>query len=307
MRFFKKKDKKSKRNKDERLTFIVIPDTSKKPKKLSVSKRTVSTAFGALGLFVLCFFILGYAYYYTQEEIQQVHALRQETQQKEEVIKHLGEEINEINKIKDRIDKKQDEIRKLMGLEEEREKSETASRGGQGGREDNTLSFEVDELEQIERIKLELSFREKELEQYYATVKDDEDYFRAIPNYWPAEGDISSPFGWRTSPFGGSAKQFHNGIDIANVPGTDIVAAGDGVVTHSGWLASYGYTVLIDHGYGFVTKYAHNSSLHTNVGDKVEKGDLIAKMGSTGRSTGPHLHFSIFKWDEPKDPLIYLP
>jgi len=121
---------------------------------------------------------------------------------------------------------------------------------------------------------------------------------------WPASGTLTSPFGYRYI-FGRTS--FHGGIDIANGRGTDIVAADGGKVTYAGWQSGYGYVVKIDHTNGYETYYAHCSSMLVSVGDKVHKGQHIAEMGSTGRSTGNHLHFEVRYGGERLDPQKYLP
>ncbi|MEW6242884.1 MAG: M23 family metallopeptidase [Bacillota bacterium] len=103
---------------------------------------------------------------------------------------------------------------------------------------------------------------------------------------WPLSGTITSGFGWRRSGF-------HSGIDIAAPVGSPIVAADSGTVIYSGWHGNYGLCVMIDHGGGKVTLYGHNSQNLVKVGDVVQKGQVIAKVGSTGRSTGPHVHFEV--------------
>lgn len=103
---------------------------------------------------------------------------------------------------------------------------------------------------------------------------------------------ITSKFGYRKSPFG-SQRSFHSGLDISARIGTDILAAAAGKVIQSGWSGDYGYMITIDHGYGLVTRYAHCSELKMKVGDKVLQGDVIALVGNTGRSTGPHLHYEV--------------
>ena len=121
---------------------------------------------------------------------------------------------------------------------------------------------------------------------------------------WPTRGTLTSKFGYRYI-FGKTS--FHGGIDIANSTGTDIVAADGGIVTFSGWSSGYGKLLIIDHQNGYKTYYGHCSKLLVGVGAKVHKGQHIAEMGNTGRSTGPHLHFEVRYKGERKNPLNYLP
>ncbi|WP_434798952.1 murein hydrolase activator EnvC family protein [Terrisporobacter vanillatitrophus] len=124
---------------------------------------------------------------------------------------------------------------------------------------------------------------------------------------WPVPGysTISSPFGYRIHPVLG-VKKLHTGIDIPAPTGTPAVAVASGTVIYSGVQGSYGNTVMIRHDNGLVSLYAHNSSLVVKVGDKVKKGQVVTKIGSTGRSTGPHLHFEIRVNGTPQNPLNYL-
>ena len=124
---------------------------------------------------------------------------------------------------------------------------------------------------------------------------------------WPVPGysRVSSPFGYRIHPVLG-IKKLHTGIDIPAPTGTPTVAVSSGTVIYSGVQGSYGNTVMIQHDNGLVSLYAHNSSLVVNVGDKVKKGQVVAKIGSTGRSTGPHLHFEIRVNGTAQNPLNYL-
>jgi len=114
----------------------------------------------------------------------------------------------------------------------------------------------------------------------------------ATPSIWPAGGDVTSRFGWRSSPFGGGS-DWHPGIDIANDIGTTIVATADGQVIQSEWYGGYGNMIQIDHGNGINTIYGHNSQMIVHVGQVVKKGQVIAYMGSTGYSTGSHVHYEV--------------
>ena len=123
-----------------------------------------------------------------------------------------------------------------------------------------------------------------------------------VPSGWPTSGDISSPFGWRWN-----GSDFHPGIDIANDTGTPITATADGVVTAAGWNGGgYGNMVDIDHGNGILTRYGHASEVLVHEGQHVKRGDVIAYMGSTGFSTGPHVHYEIHVHGETVNPASYL-
>ncbi|MGH8134916.1 MAG: M23 family metallopeptidase [Steroidobacteraceae bacterium] len=127
-----------------------------------------------------------------------------------------------------------------------------------------------------------------------------------VPGGRPVEtGYISSLYGQRTDPFdGGNA--FHSGLDFAGTPGTRVLAVADGVVSHAGVDGGYGRLVEITHGNGYVTRYAHNAKLLVQPGQTVKRGDPIALMGSTGRSTGPHLHFEVLRDGRPVNPLSFV-
>lgn len=122
---------------------------------------------------------------------------------------------------------------------------------------------------------------------------------------WPASGEITSPFGYRTHPIWGTTI-YHAGIDIGVDEGVPVHAADGGTIVWSGWMGGYGYAVVIDHGNGLSTLYGHNSELVVSEGEAVGKGQVIAYAGSTGNSTGPHVHFEVRVNGDPVDPMGYL-
>ncbi len=130
-------------------------------------------------------------------------------------------------------------------------------------------------------------------------------YFEAIPTFLPAKGVISSPFGMRKHPIKKVYKN-HEGVDITSSKGDPIFAAASGTVEFAGYSKGYGYNVKIDHGNGIRTIYAHSSKLLVKKGDSITKGQKIALVGSTGVSTGPHLHFEIRLGSTPVDPTQYI-
>ncbi|WP_295226414.1 peptidoglycan DD-metalloendopeptidase family protein [Seleniivibrio sp.] len=127
----------------------------------------------------------------------------------------------------------------------------------------------------------------------------------STPSIWPTSGWISSRFGYRISPFTGR-RVFHEGLDIAAKYGAPVRAAAKGTVIFSGRKNGYGKIVIIDHGFGYMTKYAHNSNILVHAGQKVSKGDRIAQVGNTGRSTGPHVHYEVLVNGVPVNPARFI-
>ena len=122
---------------------------------------------------------------------------------------------------------------------------------------------------------------------------------------WPVNGVVTSPYGYRTHPIFGTTI-YHSGIDIGVDYGTPVHAADGGVVVEAGWISGYGYAVIIDHGNGLSTLYGHNQELAVSEGQSVSQGQVIAYAGSTGNSTGPHVHFEVRANGDPVDPSAYL-
>lgn len=161
-------------------------------------------------------------------------------------------------------------------------------------------------LAQYEKQEDELEKASNELEKLIVKLQSTGAYTGGVMK-WPVPSSqkISSPYGWRIHPIFKSRK-FHTGIDISAKSGQAITAANKGKVIFAGWKSGYGYTIIIDHGGGISTLYAHSSKLIASVGDSVNAGDVVAKIGSTGYSTGPHLHFEVRVKGAHKDPMPYL-
>ncbi len=151
-------------------------------------------------------------------------------------------------------------------------------------------------------IKLELM----SYETLFETLQTQKDRFESIPSISPTKlGYLSSRFGYRRDPFNGE-RTFHHGIDIAASSGTHVYATAGGKVVYARYNGGYGYTIKIEHGYGFATIYAHLSRMNVQKGQTVRRGDVIAFIGNSGRSTGPHLHYEIRYNNNPVNPIEYI-
>lgn len=156
------------------------------------------------------------------------------------------------------------------------------------------------------QIRLVVVLRSEFMNQAYGAVSSVVNPTAETPNIWPVAGPISSYYGYRTSP-GGIGSTFHEGVDIAGDYGTPISATAAGTVTQAGWVGGYGYLVEVKHADGIVTRYGHNSAVLVYEGQHVDQGSMIALMGSTGNSTGPHCHYEVRIHGEAVDPMYFLP
>ncbi|MEJ2683646.1 MAG: M23 family metallopeptidase [Candidatus Sulfobium sp.] len=163
----------------------------------------------------------------------------------------------------------------------------------------DTGSLDLRELKRQIKITMETS---GDIKDYLSKQRD---IYLATPNGWPTDGHITSPYGWRVDPMTGG-REFHGGVDIAAEPGEPVRATADGIVSFAGWSGNNGNLVVIEHGMGFQTFYAHNRKVIVKVGQKVKRGQIISYMGSTGRSTGPHVHYEIWHDGRSVNPAKYL-
>ena len=169
------------------------------------------------------------------------------------------------------------------------------------------LDMLVSDLKELEKREDKLLQESKEIEKKILAAQSKNTKYEGGVLAWPVPGNtrITSPYGYRIHPIL-KTKKLHTGIDIAAGTGTNVIAANDGTVIFSGYYGGYGYAVIIDHGGKISTLYAHNSKLLVKEGDKVKRGQNIAKSGSTGLSTGPHVHFEVRENGQHKNPMPYL-
>jgi murein DD-endopeptidase MepM/ murein hydrolase activator NlpD len=161
--------------------------------------------------------------------------------------------------------------------------------------------------EQMRQMNFQLSSLDTQLSAIDMILQGNQEERLARPHAWPSEGGyLSSRFGMRIDPFDGH-KAMHKGVDIANRYGAPVLASARGVVVYAGKMPGYGNLVEVDHGYGYRTRYAHLSSVIVKAGDEVSGNQLLGRVGSIGRSTGPHLHFEVRRFGKALNPSSFLP
>ncbi len=151
----------------------------------------------------------------------------------------------------------------------------------------------------------DVSLEEIRQQEILLALRENREFMVMTPSIWPVEGHLTSSFGYRVNPFTGKST-LHAGIDIATRVGTPVVAPARGTVVSAGWQNAYGNCVVINHGNSITTRYAHMSSFTVKEGQVVNRGDVIGAIGSTGRSTGPHLHYEVRIAGTPVNPMRYI-
>ena len=286
----------------KKFTFMIVPNSTGKIRQFTISYRTLASLLSGSIATVLVLGFFSSQFFYSSQNLNSVSkelaALKDENISQKNQITYF---LSKSQEVEDRIERLSELERKVLeivniGGGSEEEVSSLVSRSDY--RDFSIWDMDQVDIDYIDNI---ISGQSEDIESLISGIENQLETLEAIPNLRPAKGRISSPFGERISPVT-RRTEFHRGIDIANSTNTDIIASAAGVVTFSGYNGSYGNMVLIAHGNGYSTIYAHNHENKVEVGDRVQKGELVAKMGSTGRSTGPHVHFEIRKGGEPIDP-----
>ncbi len=277
---------------DDRFYAFIVARTSRSRahiRRICVHKRWLKAS--ALGLFVvLCGLTYGF-YGLTQ----QAEHLRIEHENKR-LRAENDKQRQELQNLNNRVDAVEDTSRKLAevsGVEKE-----TPAARGQGG-----PAHPVDSAAALAALESKTAKLEHEMKMYESFLR----LHAIIPSIWPVVGKLESGLGGRRNPFGGRGYEYHEGQDIDAAYGTPVAVAASGRVIIAGWQRGYGNVVYVDHGAGLSTRYGHLSEIDVAVGQTVSRWQTIGLVGSTGRSTGAHLHYEVRINNQPVDPRQYLP
>ena len=276
--------------KDDRFYAFVIAHTSSsraRVQRIRVERKVVTIS-GVLGIIIVVGLVFGIygltqqaAHFQTEMENQQLRA-------------ENDRQRYELAKLNNRVEKVEDTSRRLA------EKSGVIQNdidtNGSGGPE-----IPLDEMG-LATLAAKMSKLEDDMQSYEAVLRK-RGY---TPTIWPVDGKLEGGFGGRRNPFGGPGYEFHTGQDIEAPMGAPVVAGASGKISFVGWQNGYGQLVVVDHGGGLTTRYGHLSHIDVDAGQQVSRGQLVGQVGSTGRSTGPHLHYEVRINDAPVNPLEYL-
>lgn len=274
---------------DDRFYAFIIAHTSRskaRVQRIRVEKKLVTSFIAAVIVLALG---LSYGLYGLT---QQAAHLRTEFENQRLRAENERQRV-ELEKLNSRVEKVEDTSRKLA------EKSGVVDQGalpGSGGPE-----LPLDEMG-LATLTAKMGRLEEDLRSYEAVLRE-RGY---TPTIWPVNGTLEGGFGGRRNPFGGPGYEFHSGQDIEAPWGAPVVAGASGRVAFVGWQNGYGQLVVVDHGGGLTTRYGHLSDIDVEADQTVSRGQLLGKVGSTGRSTGPHLHYEVRINDQPVNPMQYL-
>jgi murein DD-endopeptidase MepM/ murein hydrolase activator NlpD len=292
------------------LDIILI--SRKDNKRLNLHLRIEFIILAAL---VLCVFLVVLIYnltLFTSHNIDQrrLERLNRENKIVRREITKIEEEFSKLSVVMDSIKQYDKKLRTFASLEPINDDVRNMGIGGQSGDYDEELSKNVrGNLAHLSEALDELLARSKLQKQSFSELLshvEEKKYLRKhTPSVIPVQGWFISGYGYRIDPFTGQIKM-HEGLDIAAPPGTPIIAPADGVVKSVSKRKGFGLTLVIDHGYGYTTLYAHCQRTKVTTGTRVKRGDVIAYVGNTGKSTGPHLHYEVRVAQVSRNPIDYI-
>lgn len=298
----------------KKYTFIFVPDVTGKFMRFSIPKAAVKlllilslAAGGGFGYF-------SYTVFKKSEDLRELADLRQATAGQKLEIQQFSQKMKQVETQLARLEKFDRKLRVITNLEGSAPSTSEFGLGGpaQDSYADfssiskkytqallNTLNKDAGRLKDQAEVQ-EASFFE--LDEFF---KEQSSLLSHTPSIWPVRGWITSTFGYRKSPFTG-LREIHEGLDIATQLRTPVMSPASGIVTNVGIANGYGNLVEIDHGYGVVTKYGHLAKALVTVGQKIKRGDTVALVGNTGRTTGTHLHYEVVLNGIPVNPYRYI-
>uniref|UniRef100_UPI0023F61F1A M23 family metallopeptidase n=1 Tax=Phascolarctobacterium succinatutens TaxID=626940 RepID=UPI0023F61F1A len=294
---------------NQHFTFCFIPADGQNIAKTHVKKthlKYAMTAVASFLVFVSCTIgVLAHFAVQNEQQKQELAAYKQTKSEQEQTIRQLRLMAETNQKKLAALSKLEDQVRSQMEKSGAQlpPKSNASDYAGQGGPVLGSANPANIVLEQEKNIGLEADAKKVDLENLLSAIEA-ENYRREVtPSQWPTSGGyISSSFGGRANPFGGYGRDWHPGIDIATDYGEPVYASAAGYVQQAGWYGGYGIYARINHDYGYQTAYGHMSRVVCRAGQYVKKGEIIGYVGSTGYSTGPHLHFEVIHYGEQVDP-----
>jgi murein DD-endopeptidase MepM/ murein hydrolase activator NlpD len=293
--------------------ILIFGQKTSKTRHLRIHKKTFKVGLYLSGFCLLATIFFFCDYIQVRKKGFELTQLRYETEEQRSKIHFFSSKIEDLEKQLSRLHDFDKKIRVIANLEKGQETTSFVGMGGPSPSDvREKLKAERDEAglvqqmrTDVDRLKSEAVSREDSLSELEKLLQTKREMLVHTPSVWPVQGWVTSGFGFRTNPFTG-LNQMHEGLDISNRLGTPVIAPADGIVSATGKDFSYGNVVVVSHGFGVTTHFYHLSKILVSAGQKMKRGDKIAEVGTTGKSTGPHLHYEVKVNGIPVNPARYI-
>ena len=304
-----------KKHAERRWTVMLVPHGSGSSRAVEVSQTVVKALVGIGGVVALLFLVLGGTALSRGVNVTKSRALERENQLLASEIQRLRERLVGLRDTLNKFSEREEAMRLLAGLTPVDQDVQQAGIGGPSGQwsERDSLSAAGPNGQQALAARIDMdqltrraNILVRSINEAYDSASSQRARYQALPSIMPTKGWLTSAFAReREHPILHLARP-HEGIDLSAKMGMDIEAPAAGVVTQVSWVEGYGNMLTIDHGYGLVTRYAHCSKILVVRGQRVKRGQQVAKVGNTGLSTGPHLHYEVWVNGRPVNPMKYV-
>jgi murein DD-endopeptidase MepM/ murein hydrolase activator NlpD len=296
-------------------TLMVIPDHDAPVKRYTIQRSFLMQV--GMGLMLVVGLASGASIHYFQvaADASENRILREENLTLRSQLKSVRERIEHIGSTLDRVERFDQKLRAVTLLSDPQRNLAMGPTEPEAGTTAPTTDTQFTQLTttetpkallgRLDRLSAEATRQEQSLQELQAYFQDQKSMLASTPSVWPARGWVTSDFGQRLDPYTAD-RVMHAGIDIAAPHGKEVYSPSDGTVVFAGLEGGYGNVLVIDHGYGIKTRYGHLAKMLVKAGDKVKRGSLIAAVGNTGRSTGPHLHYEVRVNGIPQNPRKFI-
>jgi murein DD-endopeptidase MepM/ murein hydrolase activator NlpD len=296
-------------------TVLIVPDNSPKTRKLRVPQWVLTRSAIALSVVLLAGVAASVHYFNIVGDVTENKILRDENVQLHNDLKRIRERVSHISSTLDRVERFDQKLRSItllsdperhlaigpVGTMDTEDRESPSAQAMLAGEAEDPLALRS----KLDALSAESARQEASLQELQAYFDDQKSLLASTPSVWPTHGWVTSDFGHRLDPFT-AERIMHKGLDIATQHGALVISPSDGTVIFAGMESGYGKVLVLDHGYGVKTRFAHLSVIDVKVGDRVKRGEKIGAVGNTGRSTGPHLHYEVRVNGMPENPRKFI-
>jgi len=302
------------RARERSYTLMIVPSAHSRVRKLVVRERFLKGAVVVAGIGALVMALLLIDYARSLSRVSELKQLRAEAAAQRVKAAQVAQGLVELENGMSRLRKFEARLRTAFDLDRDfySQESLLGIGGGETSLADMVSGLDVRQSDlaaqvdrDLERMRSRVEAQEQGFSELVSFLEDRKSLLASTPSIMPVRGWVTSAFRRRNDPFTGNAV-WHRGLDISTGMGTPVLAPADGVVTYIGRKVDFGNIMSLDHGYGYLTRYGHNSKILVRAGQQVRRGQVIAFVGSTGKSTGPHLHYEVLRNGVPVNPQDYI-